>query len=369
MKFRQPSYKLQFLLCCIVFSAMINVNAQQDSLYRWNIRANVQRGVLLPEYGFMSLQSSEFISGAEVNIRYQTTGKTIWERMYRRPAVGLSAYWSTLGSADYYGQQFALYPYYALNLINKSKFRFDYQMGVGAAYVTKKFNQFENYQNVAIGSHVNIHFHADLVTAFKLNDRNQLELGLSFAHVSNANLSEPNVGLNWTSLWLGYNFAPGKKQAVVNEHFDKPSACFIHEIMFTGGMKHTRTFESFQYPAISLSYELKRRKGYKFAIGAGADVFYDASIEPQMKRLNKPYEKSNSWLTGIHVSQEFFYNRVSFIVQEGFYLGLTDKLNGYFMYNRAMIRYRFTDHLMVNASMKSHLYILDFPELGIGFYW
>jgi hypothetical protein len=369
MEFRLPSFNRVILLCILLISASSYSCAQQDSVYRWKMRANVQRGLLLPEYGFMSLQSSEFISGAEVNIRYQTAGNTIWERMYRRPAVGISAYWSTLGSAEYYGQQFALYPYYALNLIHKNRFRFDYQMGVGAAYVTKKFHQYENYSNVAIGSHFNIHFHADLVTSFKVNDRNQLELGLSFAHVSNANLSEPNVGLNWSSLWLGYNFASGKKQAVVNESFDKLPAYFIHEIMLTGGMKHTRTFESFQYPAMSLSYEVKRRTGYKFAIGAGADVFYDASIEPQMNRLNKPYSGIDSWLTGIHFTQEFFYNKVSFIVQEGFYLGLTDKLNGYFMYNRAMIRYRFTDHLMVNASMKSHLYILDFPELGIGFFW
>lgn len=369
MKSCQPlfGYVIALLIALLCDSEM--AFAQRDSAYQWSVRGNVQRGVLLPEYGFMSLQSSEFISGAEINVRYQTSGKTIWERMYRKPAVGFSAYWSTLGSAEYYGQQFALYPYYALNLIRKNRFRFDYQMGVGAAYVTRKFHQTDNYQNVAIGSHVNIHFHADLVTAFRLNDRNYLEAGLSFAHVSNANLSEPNVGLNWSSLWLGYSFAGGKKQAFNNDSIAEREACFVHEVTIAGGMKHTRTFESFQYPAVSLGYEIKRRTSHKFAVGVGVDVFYDASIEPQMVRLEKPYTSSNSWLTGIHCSQEFFYNRVSFIVQEGFYLGLTDKLNGYFMYNRAMFRYRFTDHLMVNVSMKSHLYILDFPELGFGVYW
>ncbi len=134
-------------------------------------------------------------------------------------------------------------------------------------------------------------------------------------------------------------------------------------------MKHTRTFESFQYPAVSISFEAKRRTHYKFAIGIGADFFYDASTEPQMKRLNKPYSSSNSFTSGIHISQEFIYDRVSFILQEGVYLGLTEKLNGYWMYNRAIARYKFSDHFFVNATMKTHLYILDFPEIGIGYYW
>jgi hypothetical protein len=63
------------------------------------------------------------------------------------------------------------------------------------------------------------------------------------------------------------------------------------------------------------------------------------------------------------------YNRFSLILQEGIYVGLQNKGLGKAMYNRGIVQYRFTDHLMIRVAMKSHLHILDFPEIGLGFKW
>jgi hypothetical protein len=134
-------------------------------------------------------------------------------------------------------------------------------------------------------------------------------------------------------------------------------------------MKHTRTFESFHYPAVSAGFEIKRRLKYKFSLGAGADFFYDSSVQPQMERLQREFHPSDAYMTGIHISEEFHFANASVIVQEGVYLGLTEKLFGYFMYNRAIARYHFCNHFFVSLSMKSHLYVLDFPEAGVGVYW
>jgi hypothetical protein len=73
--------------------------------------------------------------------------------------------------------------------------------------------------------------------------------------------------------------------------------------------------------------------------------------------------------TGIHLSQEIVFERFSFILQEGLYVGLVDQVNGKRMYNRGILRWKINPHWMMSISMKSHLHILDYPELGFGYYF
>ncbi|MFN6015579.1 MAG: hypothetical protein ACK47F_12895, partial [Flavobacteriales bacterium] len=81
------------------------------------------------------------------------------------------------------------------------------------------------------------------------------------------------------------------------------------------------------------------------------------------------YKPIYDYRTGIHLSQEFVYDRFSFILQEGFYIGLIDRVDNSFMYNRAMLRWKLNKNWLINISMRSHLHILDYPELGIGYYF
>ncbi len=343
--------------------------AQVDSTHQWFVRGNYHYGILLPEYSVMNYTSNDYIRGFEVNFIHQTTGKNIWERLYRNPVYGVSFFYSTMGNKEVYGDQYTLYPFYGLHFIQRPRFTFGYQMGVGISYATKKFSLTGNPENVTIGSHINIHYHADLLARFALTDRLSVNTGIAFNHISNANLAEPNVGLNFVTANVGMQYAYGKKVKVQRDKPERLNPFWTYELTLAGGLKHTRTFESFKYAAIAVGGTVKRRISHRFALGGGLDFFYDSSIEPQMEELNKPFKSQYAYMSGIHLSQEFIYNKVSFILQEGIYVGLMHRLNEYPMYNRAMVRYKFSKHFLMSVSMKSHIYILDFPELGIGYCW
>ncbi|MCU0434475.1 MAG: acyloxyacyl hydrolase [Bacteroidia bacterium] len=336
-------------------------------VYPWTIRANAHYGLLLPEYGFMNYIADDYIRGAEVNLLHQTTGSNIWQQLYRYPAWGVSFFYSSMGSASQFGDQYTIYPYYRLHIAGRRKVNLSYQMGVGLSYATKKYNPENNFVNVAIATHLNIHYHADLLLNIKLSERMGANAGLAFNHISNANLGEPNVGLNFATAYAGLTYSFGEPQAFRRDSIPAFTPEMNYHVMVTGGIKHTRTFESFKYPAFSVSFNASRRTGHKFAFGVGADFFYDTSVEDQMVRQEREFKSQYAYMTGIHFTQEFIYNKFSLLVQEGFYIGLRDELNNYFMYNRAMVRWHITPALFVNASMKSHLYILDFPEIGVGY--
>jgi hypothetical protein len=81
------------------------------------------------------------------------------------------------------------------------------------------------------------------------------------------------------------------------------------------------------------------------------------------------HTKTDDFRTGVHLSQEVVFERFSFILQEGFYVGLVDQVNGKRIYNRGILRWKINPHWMMSISMKSHLHILDYPELGFGYYF
>lgn len=133
------------------------------------------------------------------------------------------------------------------------------------------------------------------------------------------------------------------------------------------GGKHSRALSSKYFFTSSLSYELSRAFFRKFHFGIGADLFYDSSVKNSLEKKEQLYRKSNSFQTGIHVTQTLVYNKLSLSLQQGVYLLLTEKVDNYPVYTRGLIQYKVSKRFLVRLSMKSHFHILDYPEVGFGY--
>lgn len=262
-----------------------------------------------------------------------------------------------------------VFPFVQTYLIRKKRFQLTHQFGIGLGYATKKFDINSNYENISIGSHLNIHFNVKLGTKIKLSDKLSLNSGLSFSHFSNANMAEPNLGINLFTAYAGFNYALGEqtefKKLEIDKHITQHEFAFI----YAAGGKHTRALQLNAYFTSSISTEYKFHWKRKFHVGVGLDLFYDSSTKVEMISSNSEvYKPIYDLRSGVHISQEIVYNRFSFILQEGLYVGLTDRVNQKRMYNRGILRWKF-DHFLLSVSMKSHANILDYPEIGIGYYF
>jgi len=335
-----------------------------------SLRLDGHYGFVIPEYQHFNYLVEKPISGLELSLLKKTTGKTIWEQAYKYPEYGLTFSMSTLGNREVFGNEFALYPFVQSFIIRKEKFQLTNQFGLGIGYATKKFDLENNFENISVGSNLNIHFNFKLGTRFILTKRLSINSGLSFSHYSNANMAEPNLGLNLVTAYLGLNYAAGettefKKNEMVQF---QPNHEFV--FIYAAGGKHTRALQSTIYFTSSMSLEYKYQWKRKFHFGGGVDIFYDSATETEMSSPgNSEYKPIYDFRSGIHLSQELVYDRFSFILQEGIYIGLTDHVDHAVMYNRAILRWKFKEHLLLHISMKSHLHILDYPEVGFGYYF
>jgi hypothetical protein len=363
--------KYLFLSTLSVTLVMASFRAfSQSQNENLSLRVEGNGGVLVPEYQLFNQFAEDYIYGVEISLEKQSSGKRESDQIFNYPAFGGTLLYSTLGNDDVFGQELALYGYFLNHFIRKERFQLNHQFGLGLGYATKRFDLADNFQNVAVGSHLNIHFNYKIGVAYKFSEKIRITSGLSFTHYSNANMAEPNLGLNWLSIYLGSYYALGKEIIEPRRELTDFKGSNEFAIVAAAGGKHTRALQSTIYFTSSLSAEYRRHISRKIRLGAGMDLFYDSSTETEMSVPGKPtYKPIHDFRTGIHLSQEIAYDRFSFILQEGIYIGLRNTVDtGRQMYNRGIIRYKINDQLLVHISMKSHLHILDYPEIGFG-YW
>ena len=353
-----------FMAICFVLQFPLHGQSKLTN----NLRAmvNYHRGFNLPEYPFFLLVTEDNVQSIDVSLYKESRGKNIWEQLYNYPEYGMSLFYTSLGNDEILGREVALTYFFKFYFLNKNRFRLFNRLGIGLSYVNRKFDLEDNYLNVAIASNFNLHFNFRLGANYALTDKFQLNSGISFDHFSNANASEPNLGINSFTPFIGLCYAVGnrteKNVIEVPTHIKKNHL----ELFLSIGNKHTRSLSSEYFWTSSLSFQLSREFTHVFRMGVGADIFYDSSVETQLEKLDEPYKNHFDFQTGIHLSQTVIFNRFSLTIQEGLYLFLVDHLNDYIIYNRGIIQYQINDRFSVRLAMKSNLHILDYPELGLG---
>lgn len=358
---------IKTLIVTICLLQIFQAHAQSKITDNLNGRVNFHSGYNLPEYSFIQSLTEDYVRSLDVSLFKETAGKNKWEQLYNYPSYGVSLFYTTLGNNKVFGKELALTYFFEVYFLSKNRFRLFNHTGIGASYVNKKFDLKNNYMNVAVGSNFNIHFNFRLGADYKLSDKFTFNTGLSFDHYSNGNTSEPNLGINCLTGFGGISYCLG--QRIEKQQHEIEACSNDNSFMFFAsiGGKHSRALTSTYFYTTSYSFEFSRAFTHKIHLGIGSDLFYDSSVESSLKKKNKNYKSSNSFQSGFHLSQSIVYNKMSFSLQEGIYILLTEKVNNYLIYNRGVFQYQVTDHFLVRLAMKSHLHILDYPEIGFGY--
>ena len=365
---KHSPYRLMLASLAVLF--ILSCNAQ--SKFTDNLRAtlNYNYGYLIPEYSSLTYLVKKPVQSVSLNVSKKTLGKTDWEQIYKYPEYGFTLHYTTLGNKQVNGNEFALYPYFVYTIASGKRFALSNRMGIGLGYATRKYNPLDNYLNVAVGSHLNIHFNLGLGGSYKLSEKIKMQAGISFDHFSNANLSEPNLGLNWTTTHIGIAYLLGHTTEAIERELEPHLKKFYIETIVSAGAKHPRSLNSDIYFASSFTTEARLEVSRTARLGLGVDLFYDRGTETEMLAAGRnDFKNIDQFKTGIHASQELVYNRISIMLQEGVYIFLTDKGSKRIMYNRGVVRFKTSKRTFVQLALKSHLHILDHPEFGLGWLW
>lgn len=335
-----------------------------------SLSVNAHYGFVIPEYSSFILLTDEPVRSGEVSIEKRLGAKNPWNAVYNYPTVGVTLFYTTLGNSEIHGSEIALFPFIRLPVFQSPKFNAGISLGLGLGYVTKTYDEETNPLNVVVGSNLNAHFQTKVDLRYQLSKELGIQTGLAFGHLSNANMAEPNIGINNGTVYLGLSYVLRNESIAKSQERFEPSREIFYEAAIAPGFKSTRALRDSRHFTLSATGDLWKPLSRIIAIGVGPDVFFDSSAETELSiDDSKEYESIMQWSTGIHASFSLRYDRLRLILQAGVYLGLTNEVEDEAIYNRAMVRYDVSDRFIAYFAMKSHLHILDHPEFGFGYRW
>jgi hypothetical protein len=355
-------------LCFIVLFILLFAPgfAQDSTVYR--IHGKGHLGFIWAHRDYMSHLVKGHPVFFELSLTKDATGKHEWEHLHLFPETGISAIFIDFANKEQLGHALTIFPHIGFPLRKGEFLKLNFRMGMGIAYLTKKFDRIENRKNHAIASNLNATASFQLENYFHLNNRLQLRTGIALTHFSNGSYKMPNLGINMFTANTGFTYAlenPQSKPKRIKPR--KPFKSADLTMISTAGIKSFHVLGE-QYPVYTLRFSGEKSFTPKSALAAGFDLVYNSALKGI-----KPYyhgtevqNKSELMQPGVNLGYSFNIEKLSLFVQKGIYAANMDNHTGRF-YHRIGCRYRFNNRLIANFSLKSHFGVADHFEYGIGY--
>lgn len=324
-------------------------------------------------YGFISPHNvlvNEIIKGhtfaTELSLYNHSVGNRQWELYYNYPKVGVSALLLNFGNPKSLGNAFGIFPYINFPL-NHGKVKLNLKFGYGIGYIEKPFDRVNNYKNLVIGSHLNALIYINSQAEFPVSDKLKFTTGVSFTHFSNGSLKRPNLGINIVALNVGINYSFGNNSINNENTISDRSKEVQHLLLATFGIKEIDPIGGEKYPIYNISYNSFKVVTNKSKLGVGLDLSYNSSLEPlTIRLLNQDKGKISNFNVGVSGIYSLDIGKISLLFHTGAYIYRTYTLDN-IVYSRIGTRYQINQKLFLNLSLKTHFFVADFIEYGIGY--
>lgn len=379
---------LNILVCNNLNAGEITLSDSTKKQSGLSILSFYQQGIVIPTNDFVrgnNIQQSPISSFRAISMQLsrQTTGEELWEQLYNFPRYGVGIHSAQFMPVSEPGRPISIFGIFSTPRFRWNKISLNTDIGFGITFNWRPFN--ENSYNIALGSKSTIYFDAGFSLEYKSEYGLLIDIGASFTHYSNGALKIPNLGINLVApkIGLGYNFnRPTEvfKYQVIPE-FNKKSEFFIS--FFTGwenkkyygtDVDSTSMYNGLYYPANGLSVIYNRQISYKSKLGIGLTVDYLGGANTHVTVKNgKPEAKNASLSDGLELSifssYELVINRISVIMQPGFYLYRSKyPFSAPDFYQRLGLKYNIYKDISFGINMHAHKFsIADYIEWSIGY--
>lgn len=331
---------------------------------RWQPGLRLHGGFLAAHHESLWIMVDRPARAIELHVERPFSGAREWHGSYAGARWGIGAMWLDAGS-DMLGPAFRVLPYLALPVLPGGGWQLEARIGWGLGVVRDPFDRVENFKQHAVGSRLNlaVQLAGGLKRAWGVHS---VEAGIALDHLSNGAMQRPNLGINVVTLQAGYTRRLGGPwaQPAVRD------SCWHEGRLILFGMANLGWNESFpvgsgRRPVLSLSGSAYRRISPKSAVGAGLDLFHKGSLRISAPELaDSP--AAGLLQAGVHVGYNMLMGRMVLQFATGTYLH-TPVPERAVIYTRVGMRHQLSPRLFANLSLKSHFFVADHFELGVGY--
>lgn len=302
--------------------------------------------------------------GVEVSHELDRTN-TKWGSHYRTPTIGFGALYYNFGSSIT-GHALGGIAHMKFGILRTKKIDVRLRMGAGIAYLTEKFDPYENRRNQAIGSNLNGTMQFGLLGHFDFTKMDYLELGISITHYSNAAFKVPNLGYNIPSVTVRYGLGVGEDDPIKETLEVLPNWEYRGTFIYGKKQRNFAAPQDFYNFGIQLRalYNLSEVKAWRIGVDYTLDKTYKYSEDPLYPLDSISFlQKSEVAIAG---GFQWSFGRVDVIAEMGAYVYKPAVLKNA-LSQRMGLAYRVTPHLSTQGTLRFHRGVADFFEIGLGY--
>lgn len=355
----------------LIFLCGITGFSQNDNAY--SLEVSFLRGNALPHTEDMYHLVNGHPDGVLVSFLEKTNGSKEWHRAYNYPDFGGYFLYQDFQSEPL-GKNYAVGAMYNFYFLNR---KLQFKISQGVAVTTNPYDKESNSKNKAFGSRImdNTNFGLSYDNQQLFGGKMGIHAGLLFTHYSNGRVKSPNSGINTYLLNVGvnYNFNSDYVRQVdtttVKKSYKEP---IRYNFVFRTGVNESPIIGSGQYPFYHIGFYADKRMNRKTSLQLGAELFLTESMREYIHYYSVGYpEKSIDYNTdykriGVFVGHELMINKISLEAQLGYYVYQPFKKD-IPIYDRVGMKYYFSDKIFGGFTIKTHLFLAEALEFGIGY--
>ena len=325
--------------------------------------------LLVSGFAFAQQKDTE---GVMADFLVRTHGSEEWQKTYNYPDYGGYFLYQDFKSEPL-GECYAagaLYNFYFL------KRHLQLRLSEGIAVATNPYNKESNSKNIAFGTRLldntNIGLSYDNQRLF---GQIGFHAGLLFTHYSNGRVRTPNSGINTYLLNVGLNYNFGDEKKAVNDTIVRVKKSYKEPIKYNfvlrTGLNESPIIRSGQRAFYHLGFYIDKRLSRKSGLQVGTELFLTNSFKDYIKYYAVAYPETqvdpntDYKRVGVFVGHELFINRISLEVQLGYYVYRPFKM-GEPIYDRVGVKYYITNKIFTSFTIKTHLFLAEALEFGVG---
>jgi hypothetical protein len=289
-----------------------------------------------------------------------------WGSHYAKPSVGYGLLYYNFGREET-GHALGFITHTKLNIISFRNSDIKFRMGAGLAYLSKKFDVYENRRNQAIGSHINGSMQFGLVYHRQVLNKDYLDVGISISHYSNAAYKVPNLGYNIPSFTVRYGLGVGEA-ALDTSH----RMAFKKNTEWRGTFIYGKKQRNFAQPKDFYNFGMQLRGIYNVSEVRAWRYGIDYTLDKTYKYSVDQFYPTDSITIGeqseIAVSGGFQWNfgKVDVVAEIGAYLYKPEVLKNALSQRMGLV-YNINNHISAQGTLRFHRGVADFFEIGVGY--
>lgn len=333
----------------------------------FSLGAGLQHGFIFAHSEEVENTKGSRPTGLEATISWQRVDSAVWSlcNCYPRRGFSLSYY-------DYdnrvLGRSVTLAHFLEPTYRISNRTFFSFKGAMGLSYLTHPFDSVKNPSNQSYSTKINGYLSVGIGAWIQIQDHWWINPSVSYQHISNGGMREPNKGINWPTAGLALSYQPVSGPYYTGQRPSKrlwESQPLRYDITLFGTARRNVNERgvSQRMALVGLAAQGAKQIGRINMLLGGIEASRDEELRTELK---KDSLDASPVTVGLTVGHEFILGKFLFSQKLGVYVfdqtPYHDRL-----YHRWTFLYR-PGRLGVGFSLKAHRHVADYLDLRLSYF-